>query len=83
MKIKRIATGITSPISKKGKYLGGNKNLMNLAEDYTAKKASYQDILKDRVKEGAKKFLESQSSENKIKKADEYARKMRWKQQPK
>lgn len=25
MKIKRIATGITSPISKKGKYLGGNK----------------------------------------------------------
>lgn len=45
-KIFSKTKGIISPITKSGRYKGGNKNLLNLAEDYLSKKQSKLDYLR-------------------------------------
>lgn len=44
-KIKRFSKGIVSPIVLPGKYKGGNRNLLNLAEDFLERKQNKRDYL--------------------------------------
>lgn len=55
-KIKRFSKGIVSPIVLPGKYKGGNRNLLNLAEDFLERKQNKRDYL---LKLGTQEIMDS------------------------